>query len=244
MPEEYWNSPGDVSAVTSGGQQLRTIPGHLGGGCPVAVVRDVGTGWWVPSLCLLQEVPCMVRCVLTASNLCAQNCRELAACTWVGNYLHQSQSMPWWQSWELKVPPPLLASELGQSGLQPSFPGCYCRGWPLCRSQNTVAEAATVPGAASDFLTGPKLSVKKGYRCMKSPLLDSHEALSLVHVPHQSPYTSKTFQKANRSGWGLCFWSSLPWLPAQFDTQHGNCFQPSVSSGYCPRTQPTSSQKY
>lgn len=82
----------------------------------------------------------MVGCVLTVSNLCAQNYREPFACTQVDSSLHQSQSMPWWQSWELKMPLPLSA-ELQQGGPQPSFPGWYCRGWPLCPSQNTAAEA-------------------------------------------------------------------------------------------------------
>lgn len=133
----------------------------------MAVVRDVGTGWWVPSLCLLQEVPCMVGCVLTASNLCGQNCREPAACTRVGSHLHQSQSMPWWQSWELKMPPPLLAPELGQSGLQPSFPGWHCEGGHCAGVRTLLQRLATVPGAATDFLTGPKPSAKKvtGVRC-------------------------------------------------------------------------------
>lgn len=59
----------------------------------MTVVRGVGTGWWVHSLHSLQEVPYMVGCVLTASNLCAQNYGEPVVYTQVGSSLHQSQSI-------------------------------------------------------------------------------------------------------------------------------------------------------
>lgn len=49
--------------------------------------------------------------------------------------------------------------------------------------------------------------------------MNLQETIGLVHLLHQSPYTSKTFQKASRAGFGLSYWPHFSMacreLPAQ-----------------------------
>lgn len=49
--------------------------------------------------------------------------------------------------------------------------------------------------------------------------MNLQETIGLVHLLHQSPYTSKTFQKASRAGSGLSYWPHFSMacreLPAQ-----------------------------
>lgn len=152
LPEEYWDSPGDVAAGTLGDLRLGTTPAHFetgvgvgfSGSCEGCGHRMVG--------CSLQEVPYIVGCVLTASNPCTRNCREPAACTQAVSSLHQSQSMPG-----------------GRAGNSRCHLHCWQLSWGRvgCRqtSEDSIAEPShhagvrtlsqrlvTAPGAASDFL--------------------------------------------------------------------------------------------